>query len=197
MKNNWQTNEPAEHSLKFGTKKLDKQSQAHLLIETAKACYVMARPILNTRALFYYPASLFFMHPSLESFIKAFLLKEDINFEHGQKGHELVYLIQLGSINSKNLEFLKKILQDKLIKDLLNSLDGSYNSNKYWEVGYNGKMGPILDIFDSIISIFTEQFHLLYGDKRKDASIDVPEELADLIEHNRKCPTTLCIIPKI
>lgn len=187
---------PSEHLLKFGIHGLDKRSHAHLLVETAKSCYVMARPILNTPALWYYPASLFVMHHSLESFIKAFLLKENIHFEHGQKGHKLIYLVKSGSENSKKLEFLKEILQDQVIKELLNSLDGSYNSNKYWEVGFNARIISIVDIFDKLISIFTEQFHLLYGNKKKEASIDVPEELADLIERNRKYETTLCILPK-
>lgn len=185
---------PPEQLLKFGT---EKQSRAHLLVETAKACYIMARPILNAPGvLWYYPASFFVMHHSLESFIKAFLLKEDIHFKYGQEGHELVYLLELGTNESENLEFFKEILQDQVIKDLLNSLDGSYNSNKYWEVGFSAKIISIIDIFDKLISVFTEQFHQLYGNKKKEASIDVPEELADLIECNRKYATTLSILPK-
>ena len=184
-----------KHPLKFGTEKIEKKLQAHLLVETAKACYVMSRPILITHALWYYPAAFFVMHHSLESFTKAFLLKENIGFEYGQKGHKLIYLLTLGSGNGKKLEFLKEILEDQMITDLLNSLDDSYNSNKYWEVGFNTKM-DLVDIFDKLVSIFTEQFHQLYGDKKKGASIDVPEELADLMERNRKHATTLCILPK-
>lgn len=190
------TKELPEQLLKFGKRKEEKQMRAQLLVETAKACYVMARPILNARALWYYPASFFVMHHSLESFIKAFLLKENIDFKYGQKGHELVYLIKLGCEKSKNLEFFKQISQDQVVKDLLGSLDGSYNSNKYWEVGFDAKIISIIDIFDKLVSIFTEQFHQLYGNKKKEASIDVPEELADLIERNRKYATTLCILPK-
>lgn len=187
------TKEPPEQLLKFGKHGL---KNAHLLVETAKACYVMSRPIFNSGCLWYLPASIFVMHHSLESFIKAFLLKENISFKYGQDGHSLIYLIKLGLKKSKKLDCFDEILQDQLIKDLLFSLDKNYNSNKYWEVGFNLKTTPTLDVFDKLISIFTEQFHQLYGNKKKEASIDVPIELADLIERDRKYPTTLCILPK-
>lgn len=189
------TKKSPEQLLRFSTEKLDIKSQAHLLVETAKSCYVMSRPILNQRCLWYLPASFFVMHHSLESFIKAFLLKENINFQHGQTGHKLVYLLELGNNNEK-LNFFKEILKDQTIKDFLDSLDNSYNSNKYWENGFNAKIIFIVGIFDKLISVFTVRFHELYGNKKKEASIDVPEELADLIERNRKYPTTLCVLPK-
>lgn len=192
------TKELSEQVLKFGTEKLKKQSQAHLLVETAKACYVMSRPILNSHChcLWYYPASFFVMHHSLESFIKAFLLSENIKYNTGQQGHKLTYLIESGIAGSEKLKFFKEILQDSVIKDLLISLDNSYLLNKYWEVGFSVKLISIVDIFDKLILIFTEQFHQLYGNAKRPASIDVPEELADLIERNRKYITTLCILPK-
>lgn len=188
------TNSPSVQLLKFGRHGLN---NANLLVETAKACYVMSRPIFNCGCLWYLPASIFVMHHSLESFIKAFLLKENISFKYGQDGHSLIYLIELGVKKSNRLDFFDEILQDQSIKDLLSSLDKNYNSNKYWEVGFNLKKTSTLDVFDKLVSIFTEQFHKFYGNKKKEASIDVPEELAGLIERNRKYPTTLCIFPKL
>lgn len=190
------TKEPPEQLLRFGKHGLNKKSQAHLLVETAKACYIMSRPILNQHCLWYLPASFFIMHHSLESFIKAFLLSENINYKKGQLGHKLTYLIESGIKGSGKLKFFKEISQDQMIKKLLISLDDSYLSNKYWEVGFNANIISIINIFDKLISIFTKQFHKLYGDKRKEPSIDMPEEFADLIECNRKYPTTLCILPK-
>ena len=73
-------------------------------------------------------------------------------------------------------------------------MDDFYNSNKYFEIAFEMKITTTLDIFDQIINVFTKKFHELYGDQRKEASIDVPEKLADLIECNNKFPTTLCIL---
>lgn len=190
------TKKSLKNILKFGIHGLDKKSQAHLLVETAKACYVMARPILNTSALWYLPASFFVMHHSLESFVKAFLLRENIDYKTGQKGHKLTYIIELGIKESKKLKFLEETLQDQATKELLISLENFYNQNKYWEVGFNVKKSSVIDVFDKLIFVFTEQFHQLYGNAKIPASIDVPEELVNLIECNRKHATTLCVLPR-
>lgn len=182
----------SEKILEFGKG----EPEPHLLAETAKACYVMARPILNSHALWYYPACFFVLHHSIESFVKSFLLKEGISFQYGQKGHELIYLLELGNSSSGELEFFGEILKNETIKDLLSSLDEYYNANKYWEVGFNAKTNSIIDVFDELISIFTNKFHEFYGNQKTEASIDVPEELVNLIERGRKYQTTLCILPK-
>jgi len=190
-KNKMKTN--PEQILTFGEHGVN---NASLLVETAKACYVMSRPILNAKALWYIPAALFVMHHSLESFIKAFLIKENIQYEIRQKGHKLTYLLSLKANNSKNLDFFKDILKDQNIKTLLVSLEDFYNKNKYWEAGFNIKKVSAIDAFDKLISIFTERFHKLYGNARSEASIYVLEELADMMERDRKYPITLCTLPK-
>ena len=70
-----------EKLLEFGRLN-NKQMQARLLTSTAKACYIMSRPILNSHNIWYFPGSFFVMHHSLECFIKAFLLAEDIDFDY-------------------------------------------------------------------------------------------------------------------
>jgi hypothetical protein len=183
-----------ENPLEFG-ENIEKNMQVHLLTKTAKACYIMSRPILNSHMLLYYPASFFVMHHSLECFIKAFLLAEDIAYVYWQTWHKIEYLLNLGKGN-KNLEFFQEILNNPIIINLLNSLTDNYNPNRYWEVGFNWKIKSIIDIFDKLISIFTNQFHILYENKRVEASIDVPNELADLMEKDRNYPITLCIWPE-
>jgi hypothetical protein len=125
-----------------------------LLIESAKSCYIMARSMLNINGcLGYYPASIFVMHHSLECFLKAFLLKENLSFNTGKNGHKLLYLLELGR-GKENLVFFDEILNDLEISRLLKSMDDFYNSNKYWQITYEIKTVYVLYAFEKFMSVF-------------------------------------------
>ncbi len=167
------------------------------LIDIGKGSYVLARaaiyysinyPIATFNFL---PTTFLLIHHSLEVLIKALLVYEKVKYPFGNDGHKLIKLMELGVKESPNLTFFDTyILQNTDLKYLLNTLQTTYNNNRYSFPGYQIYTDELRDKFDELVFLFIEKFYELYNKKHAipiDArQINVPNDLIEAIKYNQK-----------
>ena len=186
-----------DNILKIGTGKTDYFN----LVGIGKGSYVLARTALNCpECIFIFtPTAIHLIHHSIETFIKAFLVHENIKYPYGNQGHNLVDLLKLGYEKSVNLFFLKKIIDRNDFTNLLNVLDQSYNENRYSFPGYSIKSESLRDLIDELVFIFIENIYELANKKQKVTEqlryISVPKSFLSKMEYKQKQELIFWIMP--
>lgn len=185
-----EVSEDSERYLKFG--KLANSTSHGVLLAIAKGSYVLGRISLNSSQMLLYPVGFFLMHHSIESFIKAFLRKENILFK---LSHDLIYLLNVGVAHSR-LSFFQAILQRRDYALHLKELSDFYASNKYGETAFSME-GELRGLFDEIVFTFAEELKKLYpNESEQNYTFDVPEEMVSLFEKNLPHQLRIAVWPK-
>lgn len=135
----------------FSSKKITGNS--HLLAFNARDFYVVARSSYKNQK---FGPSLLFVHQSIELYIKAFLKYNNVSWEKGKKGHDLIRLLEKGKTD---VSFFDEILKDKKFKKIIQDIQGSYCKIRYGESSWGIEDGQnFLIVYDKLIKKFIGSF---------------------------------------
>ena len=163
--------------LNISSKRSSDHLESHMLFNSGKSCYVIARFSLEVTFWEFYVPGFLLMNQCLENLIKSFLKQKNISWKnkkgtYGNKGHQFKRLLELG----KSIDFFQnKILKRQDFLNLLKELEEGYNLQRYGQSGHFIKDNEaMMDLFDEIVYMFVAEYPGLIGQKDNEKLMAIP-----------------------